>query len=143
MSTTVRNVVIWGVIVIAIILLYNFWQKVKDPSENTLSFSEFISMMKEGKIRAVKLYSSRAEITTQHPNERGIQYFRANIPRDSRYHLAKDLIESGARVELAEPEESTTLLSLVSWWLPFLLFLGFWIFIMRQMRRGGRSGDGR
>jgi cell division protease FtsH len=50
--------------------------------------------------------------------------------------LIKELRASGAHVGI-ESEKSSVLLSLLTYILPFVIFLGFWIFLMNQVQGGG------
>ena len=50
--------------------------------------------------------------------------------------LTKELRTAGAEVN-TESEKSSALLGLLTYILPFALFLGFWIFLMNQVQGGG------
>jgi cell division protease FtsH len=50
--------------------------------------------------------------------------------------LFKQLRESGVKYNV-EAEKSSALLGLLTYILPFLIFLGFWIFLMNQVQGGG------
>src|SRR5262249_56537048 len=50
--------------------------------------------------------------------------------------LFKELKEAGVSYNV-ESEKSSALLSLLTYIIPFVLFFGFWIFLMNQVQGGG------
>ncbi|MBI1747417.1 MAG: ATP-dependent metallopeptidase FtsH/Yme1/Tma family protein [Acidobacteria bacterium] len=134
MSTTIRNLILWAIIVVALILSWNIYQKIKDETGSTITFSEFNKKLKDKQIRDVKISTNQAEGKFTDGAK-----FKTIIPADQRYTLAEKLDESGARVDLQPPEQNSLFYGFVGTWLPILLILGFWIFLMRQMQSGGNK----
>merc|ERR1711901_18496 len=68
----------------------------------------------------------------------GIAFF-SYVPKNT--ELANELSSKGIKV-IPEPPESSMpgFLSVLISWFPMLLFIGVWIFFMRQMQGGGRGG---
>jgi cell division protease FtsH len=58
-------------------------------------------------------------------------YIEQTVPE-----LTRELRAAGAEVD-TESEKSSALLGLLTYILPFALFLGFWIFLMNQVQGGG------
>ncbi|HTW41770.1 MAG TPA: ATP-dependent metallopeptidase FtsH/Yme1/Tma family protein, partial [Solirubrobacteraceae bacterium] len=71
------------------------------------------------------------EVTLKNKEKYEIGYLEQASPE-----LVKELRSAGAAVNF-EAEKSSALLSLLTYILPFALFLGFWIFIMNQVQGGG------
>ena len=55
------------------------------------------------------------------------------------YDLAKELQEHGVAVTLEKSTNSSFMYIFLSSWLPFILLIVFWIFLMRQMQSGGNK----
>ncbi|MEK7236276.1 MAG: ATP-dependent zinc metalloprotease FtsH, partial [Nitrospirota bacterium] len=53
--------------------------------------------------------------------------------------LVKVLRERGVQIEAKPPDESPWYITFLVTWGPFVLFLGLWFFLMRQMQMGGNK----
>src|SRR5690606_19531361 len=79
-------------------------------------------------------------------NERAITFTRkdgstgtTNAPvRDE--HLIDDLVRHKVEIKQAPPDTGVSFWSLVLNFLPVILIIGFWLFMMRQMQQGGSKG---
>jgi cell division protease FtsH len=54
--------------------------------------------------------------------------------------LINDLINSGVKFDVKQPEEQGFLSQVFISWFPMLLLIGVWVFFMRQMQGGGKGG---
>jgi cell division protease FtsH len=54
--------------------------------------------------------------------------------------LVNDLINSGIKFDVKQPEEQSFLSQVFISWFPMLLLIGVWVFFMRQMQGGGKGG---
>ncbi len=54
--------------------------------------------------------------------------------------LINDLIDSGVKFDVKEPEEPSFLSRIFISWFPMLLMVGVWIFFMRKSQGGGKGG---
>ena len=52
MNTTAKNVFLWIVIIVAVVVLWNFLQTVRTGDVREVNYSEFTSMVKDNKIRS-------------------------------------------------------------------------------------------
>lgn len=137
MNNMGKNALIWLVIIIAFVGLFNFFQ-----SEHTagptreLSFSEFLSEVNQGHVGAtlIKGNSITGRLTDG-------SHFSTYAPQDPL--LVQRLIEKGVQI-IAAPrdEDSPSFLKLLISWLPMLVFIGGWIFFLRQMQSGGNRAMG-
>jgi len=133
--------------VIALILMQSF---LFAPRAETLSYSEFKTLARKGKVSDLVL--DKQTITGMFTTE-GLEGL---IPKDRIEALKRSGIHrfTTARVDdpglVAELEavnvkftgqvENTWLTTLLSWVLPMLLFAGVWMFMMRRMGAAGQGG---
>ncbi len=136
--STAKNIFLMVAVFVAVILLWNFLDSVQNGSPDEQSYTEFTKLMEEGRIREVTITQS-GQVTgiyvpdgADSPRE-----FKAVIPKDGMENIATHLSDNGVGVEIQNDEQNNWFYVLLSSGLPILLFIGFWIFIMRQMQAGG------
>ncbi|MFQ5662376.1 MAG: ATP-dependent zinc metalloprotease FtsH [Terriglobia bacterium] len=133
MNSTVRNVLFWVVLLVAIVFLWKMLNTGMGPREQQPTFSEFMDKVEAGQVAKVELRSNRVEGVYQDGEK-----FETHIPPDYP-DLYKILREQGVEIKVEDTSRSSWfgwgLLNL----LPVLLLVGFWIFIMRQMQAGGNK----
>jgi cell division protease FtsH len=114
--------------------MWQLFYTVRDASVEEKDFSAFYQEMQAKKIKSVKI--SGEDLEGVDVNNRK---FRSIIPGDAGYNLAKELEENGASVKLEKTSNSSLMYVFLSSWLPFILLIGFWLFLMRQMQSGGNK----
>ena len=71
--------------------------------------------------------------------DQGGKKFKTIIPPEASWDLVKDLQQNGVSVKIEKSSNSSLMYVFLSSWLPFILLIGFWIFLMRQMQSGGNK----
>ncbi|QJB54928.1 ATP-dependent zinc metalloprotease FtsH [Pseudodesulfovibrio sp. zrk46] len=134
MNNHMKNLVIWAIIFILMVVLFNLFNQPPVPQDNP-SYSEFLSMVDNGGVSEVKI---------QGPKITGVkssgEKFQVYTPEDPK--LVDTLIQKGVEVKAEPPDESPWYMTLLLSWFPMLLLIGVWIFFMRQMQGGGGGGRG-
>ena len=132
-----RNIVIWIVIGVVLMAVFNV---IQGSSSNTASgssvvaYSDFVAQVESGDMH---------EVTIEGNNLYGVT--RNNIAVKSYMPQGSDIVEilreNNVRIQ-ARPDESNSpgIFSVLIGWIPMLLFIAIWIFFMRQMQGGGRNG---
>ena len=132
-----RNIVIWIVIGVVLMAIFNV---IQGSSSNTASgssvvaYSDFVAQVESGDMH---------EVTIEGNNLYGVT--RNNIAVKSYMPQGSDIVEilreNNVRIQ-ARPDESNSpgIFSVLIGWIPMLLFIAIWIFFMRQMQGGGRNG---
>ena len=129
MSPFFKNLALWLVIGLIMVLVFNIFNQ-SQPMQKELIFSDFMTKVERGEVGEVTIKGS--EITGRLTDN---TVFRTYTADD------KDMIallrRQGVKIT-AKPVDGNPLWmqALVSW-LPMLLFIGVWIFFMRQMQGGG------
>ena len=138
MNSTAKTVVFWVVMLATAVLL---WQVVKTgtPSkEENLNFTRFLTEVEAGNVAEVTIIGTSnapPEIRGKFKNEG--QAFKTIAPANYP-DMIKQLREKNVVIQVKEASSGSwiTLLVQAS---PFLLLIGFWIFMMRQMQSGGNK----
>jgi cell division protease FtsH len=124
-----KNLSMWLVIGLTMILLFNLFNKPQAPIEEW-SYSEFLTNVEAGKVGSVLIQSD--EITGQ---TRGGDSFKAIMPQDA--ELVPELRQAKVEIRVKQQEQTPWYLTILISWFPMLLLIGVWIFFMRQMQAGG------
>ncbi len=137
MKNISKNVVLWIIIGLLLIVLFNLFQGTSNNRNSSkISFSDFIAATESGNVSEVNINGSN--VTGFLNDGRSFSTYVPNYP-----NLVDKLNESGVKIT-AEPSERSMhpLLSVLLSWFPMLLLIGVWIFFMRQMQGGGGKAMG-
>ncbi len=134
MSTNLKNILVWLAVVVSLVLLWQLFYSVRDASVEVKDFSTFYQEMTAKKIKSVTISGEDLE-----GEETSGKKFKTVVPQDAGYNLAKELQENGVAVKLEKSSNSSLMYVFLSSWLPFILLIGFWLFLMRQMQSGGNK----
>lgn len=126
-----RNLFFLLIIFLIVISLFNFIRLGSGVEQAELSYTQFLSMVERGQIDKVTI---KGHLISGKIDE-GLR-FSTYAPEDP--ELIKTLREKGVEIE-AYPEGSSWLVSLLGGLLPILIFVGIWIYIVRQMRITGNK----
>jgi cell division protease FtsH len=123
-----KNLALWMVIGLIVIVLFNVFQA-NQPSRDKLVFSDFLKRVEAGEVREVLIRGK--SVTGKLADGNTFRTFTADYP-----DLIKTLKDKGVKIAV-EPDDSSPWYAYVLQWVPMLLFIGVWIFFMRQMQGGG------
>ncbi|MCX8059672.1 MAG: ATP-dependent zinc metalloprotease FtsH, partial [Aquificaceae bacterium] len=125
----VKNLSIWILLLGFMVLAFNLFENGKKNSSVRTPINTVLELAEQGKLKEVKVKDNLIVGTTTEG-----QKIETGIPPGS--DVVNKLIEKGVKVEVAVQENSWLVPFLVSW-LPILLFIGIWIYMMRQVSGGG------
>nr|WP_321983489.1 ATP-dependent zinc metalloprotease FtsH [uncultured Lichenicoccus sp.] len=137
MSNFGRNLALWVIIAVMLVLLFNVFQPGSGQhASQQLAYSDFIGDVNGGRVRQVTIQQHNVTGTLTDGTS-----FETYLPEDPT--LVPRLTEKGVEV-IAKPEDSDVnpLLRYLLQWLPMLLLIGAWFFVMRQMQSGGGRAMG-
>ncbi|MFZ4503796.1 MAG: ATP-dependent zinc metalloprotease FtsH [Methylovulum sp.] len=130
----IKNVVLWVVIAVVLMSLFNNFGPQSDKSDTALSYSQFIDSVKAGQVQQVVIDEHIIKGKLQ-----GGQVFKTYAPNDN--HLVDDLLVNNVEIKAVPPEQPSLLMQLLVSFGPMLLLIAVWVFFMRQMQ-GGAGGRG-
>ena len=132
MNDLAKNLLLWVVVAVVLMVVFQSFSPKLAPSQEVV-YSQFVQEVQDDRIKKVDIAS----------NERTVKFERADgstgtttAPvRDQ--ELISDLINHKVEIKQAPPDTGVSFWSLVLNFLPVLLIIGFWLFMMRQMQGGG------
>ena len=130
MNSRVKNLLFWVVVGLFMILLFNLFTVPSHAPEEPVIFSEFMTHLERGEISKVTMRDSQISAVLKDGTK--ISTYTIEYP-----DLVKALRENGVQIEAKPPDESPWYITFLVTWGPFVLFLGLWFFLMRQMQIGG------
>jgi cell division protease FtsH len=130
-----KNIILWVVIAIVLMSLFNNFGSQGDRADSALSYSQFLESVKAGQIQQVMIDEHIIKGKTQVG-----QLFKTYAPNDP--HLIDDLLANGVDIKAVPPEQPSMLMQLLISFGPMLLLIAVWVFFMRQMQGGGAGGRG-
>src|SRR6201995_4058776 len=137
MSNFGRNLALWVIIALLLVVLFNLFQPgVSHANPTQIAYSDFITEVNSGRVRDVVI---QGRVVSGQLNDG--RTFQTYTPEDP--SLVKTLTDKNVRV-IAKPEDSDVnpLLHYLLSWFPMLLLIGVWVFFMRQMQSGGGRAMG-
>ena len=132
MNQFYKNISLWLVIVLMMIMLYNVFNQ-QPGGQSDIGYSEFLSLVEDGRIQNVVIQGQDLIIT----DTSGAR-FNSYAPDDAQ--LIDTLRKRGVAIKAKPPAESSWFMSIIISWLPMIVLIGVWIFFMRQMQGGGGGG---
>lgn len=132
-----RNLVIWGVIVVVLVGLYSMMSGGRGAAggASEITYSALLEKVGSGEVRKAVIRGAAVEI-----KDSANRTFTAVTP-NNQDDLVKRLESQGADISV-KPAGGFTLLGFLLNSLPILLLIGVWIFFMRQMQGGARGAMG-
>ncbi len=121
--------------ILIVIVLAFFAQKLIGTSSSGVkpTFSTFLSQIQQGQVQSadIKTKDNTVDVTLVNRTKYEIGYPDAYAPTLINQLSSKDIPFN------VEGKKSNSWLSLLTYILPFLIFFGFWIFLMNQVQGGG------
>jgi cell division protease FtsH len=125
-----KNLALFMVIGLIVILLFTVFSTSQQGGQETPNFSEFLKSVESNRVEAVTIRGNLVTYTLKDGGQPQ-RTFIVDYP-----DLIKMLRERGVRIAV-KPPDSNPWYTIVLQWFPMLLFIGVWIFFMRQMQGGG------
>ena len=136
MQPQIKNALIWLAVIVSIIFLFNIFDGNNAKQNARIDYSKFIGDVKQGNVSDVTImgrnieghYKSGGQFVTYSPHDPSL------IPTLNDYNVT---------IRAQPPDDGLpTIVAILIQWFPMLLFVGIWIFFMRQMQGGGGKAMG-
>ena len=125
-----KNIAFWVVLFLLLVALFNVFNNgMSSEASREVSFSEFLKQVETGRVSSVKLDGETIYVR----NNDGTNY-KVIQP------LGTDVINSLRKSDIdvqAIKQEKSGLMTTLSLWLPFIILIGVWVFLMNRMQGGG------
>ena len=131
MNVNVKSAVLWSALVVATILIWTVSSQFR-AADNSVTFSEFASMVDAGQVESVTLAGNEITGRTSSGDN-----FRTYAP--PQYDgLVNTLIDRNVAVS-AQAAAGNPWATLLYGWAPILLIIGFLVYFMRRLQSGGNQ----
>jgi cell division protease FtsH len=130
MNQVYKNLALFMVIGLIVILLFTVFSTSQQGGQESPNFSEFLRAVEMGRVESVTIRGNLVTYTLKDGGQ-PLRTFIVDYP-----DLIKMLRERGVRIAV-KPPDGNAWYTIVLQWFPMLLFIGVWIFFMRQMQGGG------
>ena len=135
MNATIKNLLLWMVILVLIILAWNVFKTGATTIEE-VNFSQFLDQVGQGHVQKVTIRGEEINGTYATSAAKREPRFRTYAPTYP--DLVKDLRAKGVEIEITPQKDSTFVSALVMYG-PLILLVAIWFVIMRQMQAGGNK----
>ena len=133
MNNLTKNLVLWLVIAMVLMAVFNNFAPEQNRSGQEIDYSVFLDEVERGSVEQVTIDGAVIYIRARN-GERYVTY----SPGDP--GLVNDLLKADIAIKAQKEEEPSLLMQIFISWFPLLLLIGVWIFFMRQMQGGGGRG---
>ncbi|HEX3983220.1 MAG TPA: ATP-dependent zinc metalloprotease FtsH [Acidisoma sp.] len=142
MSNFGRNLALWVIIALLLVVLFSLFQpgglRGTNGTSNVtqMAYSEFLTQVKDGNVKDVVIQDRN--VSGDLKDGRAFETYTPDDPA-----LVQTLTSKNVEI-VAKPADSDSnpLLHYLLSWFPMLLFVGVWIFFLRQMQSGGGRAMG-
>ena len=137
-----KNLLLWVVVAVVLMVVFqSFSPKLGSAGGAETTYSEFLQEVNSGAVGSVNFTNDSNLVTN------AIAYKRTDGTTGTVYgpqdeSLVNVLVNKGVTITREKPASGLSLGSILMTFLPVLLIIGFWIFMMRQMQGGGGGAKG-
>jgi len=128
----IKNLVLWLVIALVLMSVFsNFGPSTTQAKK--MQYSQFLEKLHDRDIKQITIEDRNINWVTN-----GGDLYSTYAPVDYDLALVDKWVDSyGVVVDAKPPEQQSLLMHIFISWFPIILFIGVWIFFMRQMQGGG------
>ncbi len=135
MNKITKNIIIWIIIGIILILIFNNIGT-NYNNHQRITYSQFIEKLQNNDIKQLIIDKQLIEGSTKND-----EYFFTYAPTSlDQYTIEEDWINKyNINIKGKQPEQQSMLFHLFVSWFPIIVFIAIWIFFMRQLQGGGKG----
>jgi cell division protease FtsH len=137
-----KTMAFWAVLILLFLVVFHTVYN-DSGREVLIVYTEFLEQVDDGNIKTIRMvdHEVHGELVTAAMTEfQGVTQaytrFKVIVPA-SQEGLVERILEANDNVRIEARQQGTNWTQILFAWLPILLILGIWIFIMRQMQTGG------
>ena len=135
MNDLAKNLMLWVVVAVVLMVVFQSFSPKMGGGQEVV-YSQFVDDVANDRIRKVDFSEDEKTITFEKKD--GAKGTTIAPRRDEK--LVDDLIHHKVEIKQAPPSSGISLLAILINIGPLLLFIGIWIYFMRQMQQGGGKG---
>ena len=125
-----KNLILWSVIFAVLMSVFSSFGP-RNAQTVKWSYSEFLDNVRSGNVKKVTVEDRNISGRTE--SELPFSTYIPPVPDAT----LNQLLENGVDVRGKAPEQPSLWMNIFVSWFPIILFIGIWVFFMRQMQGGG------
>ncbi|SDY43979.1 cell division protease FtsH [Lysobacter sp. yr284] len=134
MNDLAKNLLLWVIVAVVLMVVFQAFGP-RTAGTEVLAYDQFVNQVQNDRIKEVKISDDGTTITGTRKDESKFTTYATRDP-----YLINDLINHKVVTEQTPPSSSPSLIMILVNVLPWLLFIGIWVYFMRQMQQGGSKG---
>ncbi len=143
MNDLTKNLLLWVVVAVVLMVVFQSFSPKGGASApgGPITYSEFLQEVESGRVASVK-FTNESNLATNAIDFKRKDSSSGTVygPQDDK--LIDTLLDKNVAIDREQPASGISLTAILLNFLPVLLIIGFWIFIMRQMQGGGGGAKG-
>ncbi len=133
MSQFTKNLAVWAMIIFTLVGFMNLFQHANKETIEDVSYTRFMAMVDKGLLTSVELKNN--DLTAYKSTGEKVKSLAPNDP-----DLIRNLREKNVNIQVKKEDTTPTFFQVILSWAPWILFIGIWVYFMRQMQGGGGAG---
>ncbi len=133
-----KNLALWLLVGLVALALFQMMSKQRNPTQE-FSYTEFSRQLDQGNVQSVEVFDGkRLEGNFKNPvtqDGRSAKGFQVLLPVANSEVFLKRLEDAGVPILAKEPKGGITAIIIAA--LPWIVILGLWFFLLRQLQAGG------
>ncbi len=133
-----KNLALWLLVGLLALALFQMMSRQRNPTQE-FSYTEFSRQLDQGNIARVEIFDgTRLEGDFKNPvtkDNRSAKSFQVLLPVANSEDFIKRLDDAGVPITAKEPKGGITAIVIAA--LPWIVILGLWFFLLRQLQAGG------
>jgi cell division protease FtsH len=135
LNSTARQILFWVIIIGGALFLYTVFHGQGGSTESQPSYTELLSQVENSQVKEATFDETSVAGEYNDPKKK----FKTELPnQEVQAALVKLMRDKGVNVKFKSTSSNVWLGALLTY-APILLFICFWIFMMRQMQSGGNK----
>ncbi|MCC5069340.1 ATP-dependent zinc metalloprotease FtsH [Xanthomonas campestris] len=143
MNDLTKNLLLWVVVAVVLMVVFQSFspRMAGGVGPDSITYTQFLKEVDSGRVKSVD-YTDETNLAVNAIRFKRTDGSEANVygPRDDK--LVDVLYSKNIEMTRQKPSTGPGFWSLVLNFLPVILIIGFWLFIMRQMQGGGGGAKG-
>lgn len=133
MNDAVKTILLWMVIGVILISVFNNFGPRREPEEK-ISYSTLLSEVKQGNVKSVTISDQNVSGTLQNNKP-----FTSYLPMRQDELLLREMVSKNVVVKGKAPDAPGLFMHLLNL-LPWIVLFAIWIYVLRQQAGGGKGG---
>ncbi len=136
MNSTVKTALLWLVIIVLVVLLWQLFNQ--NHSAEQMTYSTFIDKVNQNQVDKVTIQGDEITGELKATTPSGVKR-EFHLTGPTNYPALYDLLKQHNVMMEFKPQQNGTIIQALLGWAPILFLIGLWIFFMRQMQAGGNK----